>query len=89
MSTADPITSAHLGFSEPTRRQVVTTVSLTHASGHVEHESLTEERTPAGPLDGLQLLSERATSQGEGFTFTYAATKDRVVEDYIEPRPPQ
>lgn len=37
MNVTDPITSAHLGFGEPTgnRREAVTTVRLTHASGQI------------------------------------------------------
>lgn len=89
MNVTDPITSAHLGFGEPTgnRREVVTTVRLTHASGQIEDVSLTEEVTHVGPLEGLLLLTDRATDQGQGFPFTYEATKGLTLEDYMEPRP--
>ena len=69
------------------RREVVTTVRLTHASGHIEDMSLTEEVTHAGPLDALLLLTDRATDQEQGFPFTYEATKNLTLEDYMEPRP--
>ena len=74
MYVTDPITSAHLGFGEPTgnRREVV---RLTHGSGQIEDMSLTEEVTHAGPLDALLLLTDRATDQEQGFPFTYEATK--------------
>lgn len=93
MNVTDPITSAHLGFGEPTgnRREAVTkavtTVRLTHASGQIEDVSLTEEVTHVGPLEGLLLLTDRATDQGQGFPFTYEATKDLTLEDFMGPRP--
>lgn len=89
MNVTDPITSAHLGFGEPTgnHREAVTTVRLTHASGQIEDVSLTEEVTHVGPLEGLLLLTDRATDQGQGFPFTYEATKGLTLEDYMEPRP--
>lgn len=89
MHVTGPITSAHLGLGEPTgnRREVVTTVHLTHASGQIEDMSLTEDVTHAGPLEGLLLLTDRATDQDQGFPFTYEATKDLTLEDYMEPRP--
>lgn len=49
--------------------------------------SLTEEVTHAGPLDALLLLTDRATDQEQGFPFTYEATKNLTLEDYMEPRP--
>lgn len=89
MNVTDPITSAHLGFGEPSgnRREAVTTVRLTHASGQIEDMSLTEEVTHVGPIEGLLLLTDRATDQGQGFPFTYEATKDLTLEDYMDPRP--
>ncbi|MGO2720754.1 MAG: hypothetical protein ACTIAR_10630 [Brachybacterium tyrofermentans] len=89
MNVTDPITSAHLGFGEPTsnRREAVTTVRLTYASGQIEDMSLTEKVTHAGPLDALLLLTDRATGQNQGFPFTYEATKGVTLEDYMEPRP--
>lgn len=91
MSVTDPITSAHLGFGEPTsnRKEVVTTARLTRASGHIEDMSLTEELTHAGALEGILLLADLATEQGQGFAFTYEATKDLTLDDYMEPRPQQ